>query len=877
MKRVLRIYLLLSLLFSYPACIYAQKKCDENQIYDARVQYDIGKFTECVNLLKPCLGDNGFHNENKMHALELCAMCYLSMDSIAVADHYIEQLVTIDDNYKGDATGNPDRLKLEVAYIRIQLRALLTSSVSKKAEKIELAPATMQIITAEDIENRGYMDLESVFYDLPGFDISRNYGITYSVFYQRGYRSPALTERTLILVDGVEDNDVWSNSAYISKQYPLSNVKRIEVIYGPASTLYGSNAFCGVINVITKDESDIFEGSHTGATSMEHPKNAAINLQTGYGSYNTKYVDGTASVRHKDVFFSVTGRIYTSNGTDLSSDSRWDGKPDVSQAAYSGALAVLNTPARSSYLNSPYFQVKGDSIVPTLAGINRAKSLDSAGYYANYPKYNNLRKFANGIDDFCISAKLVINNFKFGIQYWNRDEGAVGDFVDINASVNSANSNWQVRQYFMYAGYDQKLSEHLSLSNLTYYEYSDLGSNTHIMHFNGYADRVLSNDSLIKGVQPIFKPTYYAQQSNLFRSEFKIPYLINEYFDVLAGTSFTTGVDQGNYVESSTLGGIQNGLVPGASTLLGGNNFTEYTLSGYLTGSYHNRRLKLNIDAGGRVDNNRFRDTSGYGTVFNPRYDVVFYPGKFIFKAIYSQAFMDASPLNKFSTSATRLLDNPTLKPEKVTNLEVSARYRFYKNNYVEMAGYRAYYTHSLGYVYVPSNGVYTSQYQDIGESLVYGLQVASEIFINKSISIFGNLTYTDPHSTYNSAITGKDSVTLRTGDIASISANAGVNVLFKKHLNVNVRVNIVGDKPTGASTSITGNPLNDIPGYQLLSATIGYRFEKNYLIQFGCNNILNTMYYSPGVRDANDFVYPSSVPQPLRNYYIKATISLKK
>ena len=48
----------------------------------------------------------------------------------------------------------------------------LTSSVSKKAESIELAPATIQIITYEDILNRGYIDLEQLFHYIPGFDIS---------------------------------------------------------------------------------------------------------------------------------------------------------------------------------------------------------------------------------------------------------------------------------------------------------------------------------------------------------------------------------------------------------------------------------------------------------------------------------------------------------------------------------------------------------------------------------------------------------------------------------------------------------------------------------------------------------------------------------
>ena len=425
--------------------------------------------------------------------------------------------------------------------------------------------------------------------------------------------------------------------------------------------------------------------------------------------------------------------------------------------------------------------------------------------------------------------------------------------------------------------YDRAITDHLSLSSLSYYEYSDLGNDTKVLHYNGYAGEEYNADSLVKGVHSAFKPTYYSQQSNFFRTELKAPYRFDDHFDVLAGTSLTTGIDQGNYLTSSLASGIQNATV---SSQFGGNDFTEFTLSGYLTGGYHNREKKINIDAGGRLDNNSYRNDNGYGTVFNPRYDVVYYPGNFIFKAIYSEAFMDASALNKYSTSATRGIPNPTLPPEKVTNYEVSARYKFRedKRDYVELAAYRAYYTHSLGYILVPFNGGYTDKYADIGASLVYGLQASAQIYILKDISIFANATYTNPQSTYTSTLTGKDSINFRTGDIATYSANAGVNISFlKKHFNLNARANIVGDKPTGAKTSVSGNPLSDIPAYQLLNATLGYRFKRNYLIQVGCNNVLNLLYYSPGVRDANDFVYPSSVPQPLRNYYLKFSISLRK
>lgn len=848
----------------------AQHECGNREIDIATNQYDIGKFIECIQGLNYCIERKGFDYHEMIQAYRISAMCYLAMDSVKEADRCIERLLTIDDNFQLDVR-DPLRFRLQVAYIRTQMRANLTSSVSKKMENIDMAPATIQIITAKDIQDRGYTDIESVFNDLPGFDITRNFGISYSVLYQRGYRAPALTERTMIMIDGIEDNDLWTNAAFITKQYPISSVKRIEVIYGPASTIYGANAFCGVINIVTKDEDDIFSNS-TGRA--DKPKNAAINLQTGYASYNTKYVDGTIGLRNKNVVFSVTGRAYMSDGIDQSANSYWDGVPTYGNAAYTSKMTMKINADSTRYFGSPYFQVNSDTtkIVPTSAGIARADSLDKA-YYKTALK--NAGLFKDPINDFYISAKLDVGSFKFGFQYWNKNEGSAGDYVDNYASPNSAYTNWQVREYFIYARYDKKISERFNLSNLTYYRNCDFGDGSKVATFQGFGNGGVNDYAFIKGsVLPHYAITNYFEESNMLRSELKGQYIINDRVDILAGSELTTGILQENYLTSVLSPAIVYGHAPDSA---GGNNITEYTISGYATASYKDIAHHLNVDLGARMDNNTFREHYGYGTVYNPRVDVVYYPGRFIFKAIYATAFLDASDQNKFSTASSRLINNPTLAPERVTNYEVSGRYKFHKRNYVEISAYRAYYTNSLALVPVTlPSGVATHQYQDIGKSLVYGAQLASEVFVGSNVSVYANATYTNPESIF-SKVKGGDSV-VRTGDIATYSGNAGVNVsFFKKKINLNTRINIVGNKPTGLGTSVNANPYTDVQGYYLLNATLGYRVIKNVLVQVGCNNILNAAYYSPGVRTADGAVYAPIVLQPSRTFMTRVIVDLKK
>ena len=62
----------------------------------------------------------------------------------------------------------------------------------------------------------------------------------------------------------------------ISRQYPLPNIKRIEYVYGPASTMYGANAFVGVINVVTKSNAEFFTNENK----------IAVEADLNYGSLN---------------------------------------------------------------------------------------------------------------------------------------------------------------------------------------------------------------------------------------------------------------------------------------------------------------------------------------------------------------------------------------------------------------------------------------------------------------------------------------------------------------------------------------------------------------------------------------------------------------
>jgi len=259
--------------------------------------------------------------------------------------------------------------------------------------------------------------------------------------------------------------------------------------------------------------------------------------------------------------------------------------------------------------------------------------------------------------------------------------------------------------------------------------------------------------------------------------------------------------------------------------------------------------------------------------VFNPRISYVYYPSRYIFKAIYSEAFLDASPFNKFSTTASRI-SNPTLKPEKVRNIEFSAKYNNAKKYFVELAYYHSWYSNSIVTSNVDYNGTKTTQFQALGKARIQGLQLSAEAKV-AMLSFYANATFTDPFSIFSS-VTGTDSM-VRMGDIAAFSANAGGNITFwKERLNLNLRVNMTGDKPTGKGTTIPGNPYTETPGYTLLNGTLGYNIKKMGTCQFRVDNIFDKEYFSPGIRSASG-IQASRVPLPGRTYFVQLIVNLNQ
>ena len=138
------------------------------------------------------------------------------------------------------------------------------------------APASITVITQKDIESKPHKDLAEVLAGIPGIDIGQGMGRSGNAEISiRGMPS----EYTLILIDGKRQNVSGAvntfNNGYQQTDNnffpPLNAIEKIEIIRGPLSTLYGSDAMGGVINIITKKHIDKYSVSlNLETTQNEH-------------------------------------------------------------------------------------------------------------------------------------------------------------------------------------------------------------------------------------------------------------------------------------------------------------------------------------------------------------------------------------------------------------------------------------------------------------------------------------------------------------------------------------------------------------------------------------------------------------------------------
>ena len=153
-------------------------------------------------------------------------------------------------------------------------------------EPIKEVASSVTVITETEIESKKARTVLDVLRDVPGLDVSQSGGPGQLIdIFIRG----AKPEHTLIMIDGVEMNDPMSpGRSYDLANLMVDNIERIEIVRGPQSTLYGSDAIGGVINIITKkgEGKPKFFISGEGGTYSTFREAAGLSGGTKWANYS---------------------------------------------------------------------------------------------------------------------------------------------------------------------------------------------------------------------------------------------------------------------------------------------------------------------------------------------------------------------------------------------------------------------------------------------------------------------------------------------------------------------------------------------------------------------------------------------------------------
>lgn len=729
--------------------------------------------------------------------------------------------------------------------IQLEKKTKTIYSASKYNESILITPAFTSKLTHSMIFNRGYTNLSEIFSDLSGIDITVQNGIVYSNLFFRGYRSNA-TDRTLFLYNGVEDNDLWSNIAWISRQYPLLSINAMEIIYGPSSTIYGNNAFLGVININTE----------------EKEKNT-VKYTTGVGSYKTSFIEAIAHYQKNNISISTEVKRFFSNEPDLGSYTDWD--YTFTKGDYVSSLTISKNSTKgknlvSTYGNNTYMYntlrtLTDTLLVPTAYAINRASALDSVAYTRKGKKIN----YTDKSNDMFFNINASLLNVNLGYQTWIRNEGATPTYTEKRSSGQREGNVWIPINMHSYLKFNLNLNRSSSIFIFMKHKVHTLDGRTKIEFIKPYASKSGPGLSgLFLWEQPKWVPDYYYYFTTQNSTEIVYNKVNKEKdYNLIVGGEYKNSVIQGDYLTSKN---------PYPNNLPDTEKNVKYypikDLSAYFQFS---TKLPSNMRlvAGARISKNTINKKDGYGIEFNPKVSLNYLKSNSSIRAVYSTAFRDATSFQKYTTSEIRPRNNPDLDPEKVKSYDII--YTYY-NKKVEINS-TVYYSRYSNITEDIKDEFGYQRFESSGKLAIKGFQFDIDI-TKRSYNACFNYTFTDPKNI---------DADKRIGDIASHKSNFIFTYNIKKTIGLTLRVNYVGDRKTGKDTTIRDNPYDVIPSYIVFHiAVFKYELFKNCDFRIIINNVFNKEYFHPGVRSADGELYSAKIPQEKRKITVTLTKSFK-
>ena len=287
------VYILLYMAIRFACPVLAQSDAKMREVYvQAENDYRIGRVEEAREALLQNL--TAFQGNLRQNALRLIALISLDEYDVRQAEQYTARLLELNPYYSPSAS-DPSTFVSIVNNIKAGMTATITTA-SSQAESLTEAPVPTTLITEEMICNCGGRNLQEVLAAyVPGMNlIDCNDDINIGM---RGIYS-STQEKILIMLNCHRLNSYASSTAAPDFSISLEKVKQIEVLRGPASSLYGDVALTGVVNIITKQGADV----------------DGIQVKAGAGNYGQIKADAVFGKRYFDIDLLLWGSVYRNSG-----------------------------------------------------------------------------------------------------------------------------------------------------------------------------------------------------------------------------------------------------------------------------------------------------------------------------------------------------------------------------------------------------------------------------------------------------------------------------------------------------------------------------------------------------------------------------------
>lgn len=553
--------------------------------------YNIGRLDSALVLLKN--HENSFQGTDRQKAYRLMSLCCLGLDLIEESEKYAGYLLRENKNYDGSLQ-DPIRFVDMINRLR-EGSGTVIKTASGQEELIEEAPVPITIITREMIDmlsnNKSIGQILATY--VPGMSEVCSYAFA-NVAVHGVYTNGQ--EKILVMENGHRLNARSTNNGKLDYAISTEKIDHIEVLRGPASSLYGNVALTAVVNIITKRGSEI----------------NGVKGKYGFGSYGTHRADLAAGTSLLGADILAWASFYTSNGKRIDIPQG----TGYSQTQHDGYTYVGRYEGRPSYDVGLNIQLNDFSLM-----YNRkyGKMVPQYSWYAETYDYDRYRQFFGVNPGYSIDE----NHIELG---YNKDWGK----SNVNLTLYG---DWYKFQDY------QVVSD--SMFNVTFMS-------------DGSGNPVIGEDGkpVMRLYHGVYQDDNWEEYTIGAMAKFSTNYHIGKsHGNLLVGTQFEYyRIPVNEFFLGEEYSIITIVTTPQSANQL--NVGSEKSISGFIQGK-HYFTDQLILNAGLRYDK-KYRRNDMSVSALSPRVALIYLPSKlFSVKASYSRSFVDAPYFYRQNTSNT--------------------------------------------------------------------------------------------------------------------------------------------------------------------------------------------------------------------------------